>query len=81
MESNIYFIDGAQQYAKVRNIEKLTLALITKIPKPNHKYILVYLNDPEYSSSFSDLKTVLEIMPIEYFTNLVKILLVKPTFL
>ena len=41
----------------------------------------MYLNDPEYSSSFSDFKTVLEIMPIQYFLNLVKILLVKPTFL
>lgn len=33
MEADIYFVDGAQQYAKARHIEKLTLALITKIPK------------------------------------------------
>lgn len=88
MDALIYFIDGAQQHAKIKNIQKLSLAFITAVPKyitssrrPTQKYILVYLNDPEYSSSFSDLKTVLEIMPFPYFSNLVKILLVKPTFL
>lgn len=49
--------------------------------RPKGKYIIVYINNEDESSSFSDFKTVLEIMPMEYYMNMVRIILFKPSFL